>query len=161
VCGIVLILLKISPYEASQTPHITNPARARSSRFARRVHARPETTASTASGYSQPISGPYSLPSSLVQPEPKLLLPPAPPPPPKPGAAAAPVVLVAPVVPVVPLGPPVPPLGPPVPPLGPPVPPVVTPGPDVTAPLTLMPNRSSPLYPNTMAIALLSVDPST
>src|ERR1700723_2908607 len=109
----MLILLKISPYEASQTPHITNPARARSSRFARRVHARPKTTASTASGYSQPISGPYSLPSSLVQPEPKLL-PPAPPPPPKPGAAAAPVV---PVVPPVPPGPPVPPV-PPVPAVG-------------------------------------------
>jgi hypothetical protein len=50
---------------------MTNPARTRSLRLARRVQARPKTSASSASGYSQPISGAYWLPSSLVQPVPK------------------------------------------------------------------------------------------
>ena len=58
MCGIVLILLKIRPNVASQIPHITNPARTWLVRGPRRVQARPKTSASTASGYSQPISGP-------------------------------------------------------------------------------------------------------
>ena len=50
----VLISLKIKPNVASQTPHITNPARTWPVRGVRRVQARPKTSASTASGYSQP-----------------------------------------------------------------------------------------------------------
>src|SRR5689334_12583132 len=82
----MLISLKISPYVASQAPHITNPPRtgpAASVRRPRRVHARPNARASRATGYSQPICGPYWLPSSLVHPVPK-------PPPPGPLPARPP-----------------------------------------------------------------------
>src|SRR6266704_3865468 len=133
----------MTPNMISHKPHITSPARSWSVRLARPRQARPAISASTASGYSQPISGPNRLPISFVQ------LPELPRNPPAlywtpPGA----VVVEAPAA---------------SPPASagraaaraPPPPKAATePGNDI-------PNRSTPLYPNTIATALLFVDPST
>src|SRR5712691_8773374 len=85
-----------------------------------------------ASGYSQPTSGPNRPPASFVQP------PELPRNPPAlycvPAASAGGATLAT----------------------RPPQPPKAA-----TAPGKDIPNRSTPLYPNTMATALLSVDPST
>src|SRR3954452_3545292 len=119
------------PNVISHKPHITSPARSWSVRRARPRQARPAISASSASGYSQPISGPNRLPISFVQPPDRPRNPPAlywvPP-----GA-----VVVGPVRP-------------------PPPPPKAW-----TEPGNDIPKRSAPLYPNTIATALLFVDPST
>src|SRR5690348_9746245 len=57
----------MTPKVISHSPHITSPARSGSVRRARPRQARPAIRASSASGYSQPISGPNRLPISFVQ----------------------------------------------------------------------------------------------
>src|SRR6185437_14268208 len=57
----------MTPNVISHKPHITSPARSGSVRRARPRQASPAISASSASGYSQPISGPNRLPISFVQ----------------------------------------------------------------------------------------------
>src|SRR5690348_11753964 len=57
----------MTPKVISHSPHITSPARSGSVRRARPRPASPAISASSASGYSQPISGPNRLPISFVQ----------------------------------------------------------------------------------------------
>src|SRR5690348_14973139 len=57
----------MTPKVISHSPHITSPARSGSVRRARPRQARPAIRDSSASGYSQPISGPNRLPISFVQ----------------------------------------------------------------------------------------------
>src|SRR5581483_3249192 len=67
----------MAPNVTSHKPHITSPARSWSVRLARPRQASPAISASSASGYSQPISGPNRLSISLVHPPDRPRNPPA------------------------------------------------------------------------------------
>ncbi len=70
------IRLKVRPVTTSQSPHITNAARVRSTRGARRVSHSPATRNSRDAGSSHAIWPPISPSNSLVRPVAPQPLPP-------------------------------------------------------------------------------------